>query len=75
MPNALTLSRICTTWSFEFSCAVHINDMTFVMGASSGKLCNFARLCLRADCAPLKENSYEFDKFNKGKQKCMIFYW
>jgi hypothetical protein len=52
-----TLSKICTTWSFEFSWAVHINEITFVIGASSGKLCSFAKLCLRADCAPIIEKS------------------
>jgi len=28
-----------------------------VIGASRGKLCNFAKLCLRADCAPIIEKS------------------
>lgn len=65
--DVLTLSRICTTWSFEFSWAVHINDITFVIGASSGKLCSLAKLCLRADWAPLKEKSNKFNRLNSEK--------
>lgn len=39
-----------------------MSDMTFVIGASSGRLCSLARLCLRADCAPLTEREREKER-------------